>query len=117
MAEKFKMQQGGKIQIDEFSDKLSVPIEIVSHIVGGKAFSIIYTIDNKTYMGSKNIGRFENELKKHGFEKANGCTLVNIKHISSVCDNNKRVITLSNNIEIKISRRRKYKFKQYMANR
>ncbi len=107
------MQQNEEIQIDEFSDKLLVPIEIISHIMGDKKFSIIYTIENKTYMGSKNINRFENELKRYGFKKANACTLVNINHISGVYDNSKRVITLSNKVEIKVSRLRKYKFKHY----
>ena len=64
-AEKFKMQQGEKIQIDECSNKLSVPMEIISHIIGDKRFSMIYTIDNKTCMGSKSISRFENERRQY----------------------------------------------------
>ena len=110
------MQQGVKIRIDEFSNKISVLIENVSHIVGNKGFSLLYTMDNKSYMGSKSINQLEYELKLYGFEKANWCTLVNLKHIKSVCDQNKRLITLENNTEIKLSRRKKYKFKQYMAN-
>jgi DNA-binding LytR/AlgR family response regulator len=111
MMKPFLIQNGEKVQLKENLDKISVPLEMISHIVQVKEITLIYTHDSKAHICSLTIDIFESELKGFGFEKANHTTLVNTKQINGIYFNNSRIITLKNNVKIKISRRRMYKFK------
>ncbi len=93
-----------------------IELNEISHITQEKDCVVIYCLTINAFIDDRPLNNFEAKLVKHGFIKANFNTLVNTQNISCVLFGNNRSVVLTNNIEIKISRRRLYEFKILVNN-
>jgi len=100
---------------NEISIKINsnvLTIDTITHLVKYGDYTKIYTEKNEVYNDDNLLHEYENELSGFGFIKANNKTLVNIGHIDDIYFGKVRGLMLKNNIQIKISRRKVYKFKE-----
>ena len=91
--------------------KENIEIEKIVFISQERETSTFFLYGGESIEVYEDIDTIENNLNKHGFIKANHKMLVNTEHIHSISEEGKRIITLSNNYKIKISRRKIFQFK------
>jgi len=96
----------GKIIIKERNTVSFMNINDISHITCSGSLCTIHNICEKPKRVSKLLKQYEEELAESGFVRVNHNTLVNCNHISTVKLGKAHKLTLCNNIEINISRRK-----------
>jgi two-component system LytT family response regulator len=107
----FSNQNGKRIAINEKSKVQFVEIESITHLKCEGYLTTLYTTNSNTIKVCKQLKKFDEELVKFGFVKANRSTLVNlaqVKHYEGGC---KRNLELLNGEIISVSRRNVFIFK------
>lgn len=97
-----------KIKIPTKQSQLLVDPSEVLYIKGDGRYSEIYLKNSKSYVVTRNIGLFENELAGSHFLRVHKSYLVNLCCITRVSNDH---ILLSNGFEADISRRKKKELK------
>jgi len=105
-----------KFLIHSKEGNISVFINEISHIVQEKDYTTIYTMSNGVFHDNRQMLKIEKELTGCDFLQANFKTLINTGNISCIYFGNNRSIILTNNTQIKISRRRLHLFKALVKN-
>jgi two-component system, LytTR family, response regulator len=83
-------------------------------IEGDRRYSRFYLNDGKEYLVSKNLGELEEELRSLNFFRVHKSWLVNRAHVKYISAADGGFVTLSNNKEIEISRRKRGEFLRMM---
>ncbi len=91
-------------------------MENITHLTCDGNVTTIYTVENRTSNISKPLKYFETELSEKGFVRANHNTIVNCKNIMDYIKGHYNTIILTNNVKIKISRRKVHLFKDFFNN-
>ncbi|MDR1543774.1 MAG: LytTR family transcriptional regulator [Prevotellaceae bacterium] len=98
--------ENDKIIIKERNKANLVPIDEITHIVCSSYMCQIYIISGSCINVSKLLKEFELELAEVNFLRINRCTLVNLRYINTIKFGKNPTITLCNNLNFKISRRK-----------
>lgn len=91
--------------------ELRLKLKHILHIEGERNYSYIYLSNGKKKLVSKTLGDFEEILSDKAFFRSHKSHLVNYSHIST--HKNYKVITLSDETEISVSRRKQDDFKTW----
>ncbi len=111
MEKDFSCQKDKKLVLKEKGRTHLVEIDNITHITCEGYITKIHTIKNEDIIISKLLKYFEIELAEKGFIRANHNTIVNLSKINSIQFGKKRRVTLNNGIEVNISRRKMYNFR------
>jgi DNA-binding LytR/AlgR family response regulator len=103
-----------KLPIKEKSKISFIDINEILYLQCDGYITTLYFVNKQSIGVAKLLKQFEEELGKYGFLRANHHTLINIRYINTLkmC-NQERVIHIGD-VEIKISRRKFYLFKEYL---
>lgn len=102
--QKISIQHKGELVFVSFSD--------IMYCIAEKSYTSIYLHNNTSLLSSKNLGEFEkilpdeNQFKEFFFSRIHHSTIINTKYIEKY-DSKKGIVKLSNNVELKVSERRK----------
>ncbi|HWY09977.1 MAG TPA: LytTR family DNA-binding domain-containing protein [Bacteroidia bacterium] len=97
-----------KIAIHIKDQVMLIRLNEITHLESERNYTNIYTTENKKYTSSKNLGDYEEMLKEHQyFYRANKGCLVNINHISNYSKGEPCIVTIANNYDQEVSRRKK----------
>jgi len=96
--DKITVKTQGKISMIVISD--------ITHITCDGYLSTIHTISENRINVSKLLKEFEKELAECSFIRVNHCTLVNFNHITAIKLDKNRTLSLTDNTNIIISRRK-----------
>ncbi|MCL2435128.1 MAG: LytTR family transcriptional regulator DNA-binding domain-containing protein [Lentimicrobiaceae bacterium] len=107
----YNKQRSYKLPIREKSKISFIDISEILYLQCDGYLTTIYLIDNKNIGVAKLLKQFEEELGKYGFLRANHHTLVNTQHINAIQISKQRRIIYIKEVEIQISRRKFYLFK------
>ncbi len=114
MYKDFRFQRDNKIIVKEKGKSTLIKTDQITHITCIGSLSKVHTINNKSYSITKLLKQFDSELSNFGFMRANHNTIVNMMHVNEIYGFQKRKLLLTNNIEIKISRRKMYLFRDFL---
>ncbi len=106
----FNCQRNNKIVLKEKSVIKLIGMSDIILITCDGYLTRVFIENGQSITISKLLKEFEIELEDYGFIRVNHNSIVNVYHIRSIERGNNRVLTLSNNLIIKISRRKLYKF-------
>ncbi|MFZ4548186.1 MAG: LytR/AlgR family response regulator transcription factor [Bacteroidales bacterium] len=112
----FRKQKDRKLAIVDKKSTRLVDIEIISYLECDGYVTSIHINGHETISVSKLLKNFENELTEYGFLRANHNTIVNPKHIEDISSTIYGVFLQINKSKIKVSRRRRYLFKNHPRN-
>lgn len=104
-----------KISILDKGEQVFISFSDIMYCQAEKSYTSIYLQNNKSLLSSKNLGEFEKIFpNEHEFDQFFFCrihhgTIVNTKYIQRY-DSKNGLLRLSNNIELKVSERRKTLF-------
>lgn len=104
-----------KISIQDKGEQVFVSFDDIMYCQAEKSYTTIYLENNKSLLSSKNLGEFEkifpdeHEFQKFFFCRIHHGTIVNTKYIQRY-DSKNGMLKLSNDIELKVSERRKSAF-------
>lgn len=84
-----------------------IPLNLITHLVGERNYTIIYTKDSK-YISSKNLGEYENILKRNeAFLRIGKSCIVNISYITNYSKGESCMLVVNGVHAYEISRRKK----------
>lgn len=87
-----------------------IALSDVTHMEGERNYTVIHT-GNAKYTSSKNLGEFEDMLEVYSnFMRISKSCLVNLNHVSSYTKGAICVLTISEDCQFEISRRKKQEF-------
>jgi two-component system, LytTR family, response regulator len=107
----YSKQKGQKVIIREKCETKFVEMEYITHLHCEGYLTTVHTTNSKQLTVSKLLKEFENDLADFGFVRANRSTIVNMAHVVRINTRGKRIIELTNNEIIHISRRRMFLFR------
>jgi DNA-binding LytR/AlgR family response regulator len=111
MKKDFSCQNNKMVHLREKGKTTIIEIAQVVLMTCEGYLTTIQTADNKLISLSKSLNKFEAELEELGFVRPNHNTLINGRFISAIFTGNKRLIILANDVEVRISRRKLYRFR------
>lgn len=111
MRDDFSCQRDKKIILKEKGITRIIDMKDVIALVCEGYVTTVLLVDNQDITISKLLKEFELELKEYGFLRINHNTVINSRHISSIEGGKRRVITLLDDFQFKISRRKLFQFK------
>jgi two-component system LytT family response regulator len=110
----YSNQTGHKLPVKEKSKISFIDIGEILYLQCDGYLTTIYLANNTTIDVAHLLKQFEEELSKYGFLRANHHTLVNIRYINTITIEKQRIIIYINKVEIEISRRKFYLFKEFL---
>jgi len=110
----YSKQSNYKLPVKEKSKISFIEISEILYLQCDGYLTTIYKIDMSRIDVAKLLKDFEDELSKHGFLRANHCTLINTRHIHTLKICKQQKVIYIKDVEIKISRRRFYLFKELL---
>jgi len=84
----------------------------IIYLKSDNSYSTLFLEDQSQFVVTKSIGELETALGKETFFRIHNTSLINLKFVSSFSTHNGGVITMINNIELPVARRRIQKFKK-----
>ncbi len=114
MTKDFSLQKNNKIVLKTKGILNFIEMDKITHITCEGSLTTVYTINNSDFVISKILKHFERELLNFAFLRANNNTIVNMMHVKEIQSSPKRSMLLTNNIEVKISRRKLYLFNEFL---
>jgi len=109
----FSKQANKKLAIVEKRKTRLIDIGTITYLTCDGYVTTIHLLNQETISVSKLLKHFENELEEYGFLRANHNTIVNPKNMTGILSNNGETIVQINNLEIKVSRRKKFLFNNH----
>ncbi len=110
----FNLQRDNKIILKEKGKTTLIQTDKITHLTCRGSLTTVHTADNNNYIITKLLKQYETELSKFGFIRANNSTIVNMIHVCEIRCSTKRKIILANDVEVNISRRRMYLFREFL---
>ena len=110
----FSIQKNNKIVFKTKGIKNFVEMDKITHLKCEGALTTVFTNNNSDCVISKPLKQFERDLLNFGFIRANNNTIVNMMHVKKIQSSVNRKIYLTNDIEVKISRRKLYLFNEFV---
>jgi two-component system, LytTR family, response regulator len=101
----------------KFSDKkgiVHVKLDDIFYFKGDGRYSEVNCANGQKYYISKNLGEYEEELKREFFFRAHKSYLINCKHVVSMNNLDGGNVELTNGASIPISRHKKTEFVEFM---
>ena len=117
MKKEFRCQRDKKVILKEKCKTNMVDMEKITHLTCESYLTTLHLIDNITITISKQLKHFEAELAEYGFIRVNHNTIINTKCILSILGGCKRMIILTNNSNVRISRRKMFYIKCLIENK
>jgi DNA-binding LytR/AlgR family response regulator len=99
------LQNDQKIVLKEKSINHFITMDSVTHLICDCYLTTVHTSAGSKYVISRLLKDFETDLGEYGFVRVNRNTIVNTLHVVSYGNGGNRMVSLSNNITISISRR------------
>jgi two-component system LytT family response regulator len=92
-----------------------LPLNVVVYLEGEDTYTAIQTVQEKKFVSSKNLGKFEEILEAFPqFLRISKSCIVNLNHVSYYSKGEPCFITLSSKYSFEISRRKKQEFLERM---
>jgi two-component system LytT family response regulator len=83
-------------------------LSTITHFEGASNYTTIYSVDNKKYSSSKNLGEYEELLENNSsFLRISKSIIINVNHIKNYSKGDQCEIELPNGIIVEVSRRKK----------
>lgn len=98
-------QNDQKILLKEKNVNHVLNVKAITHLVCDCYLTTVFTTSGHTYVVAKLLKEFDLELKPYGFVRVNRNTVVNVQHVVSYGSIGNRMVTLSTDVQICISRR------------
>ena len=114
MNKDFSFQQNNKLVLKTKGILNFIEMDKITHLTCEGSLTTVYTINNSDFVISKILKHFERELLNFGFIRANNNTIVNMMHVKEIKSSPNLKMYLTNDIEIKISRRKLYLFNEFI---
>lgn len=90
----------------------------ILYMESDRNYTIINTVKEERYISSKNLGEYEETLENHqNFFRINKSYLININHMAHYTKKEPCILTLSNNMDFEISRRKKHELLERISKR
>lgn len=102
---KFISQKEQKIIVRAKSVSHILNMTEVTHLICDCYLTTLYSKSGGSVMVAKLLKEFDDELRDYGFIRVNRNAMVNVLHVVSIANGRRRLVTLSNNATIEISRR------------
>ena len=105
-------QKKNRLVIPSHNGLVLVDIKELVRLESEGSYTKIFAADNNTYMMSKNLGYYENQLEGQNFIRVHHKHLINMDHVKSYTHEEGGKVVLSDNSIVEVSRRKKDQFLQ-----
>ena len=100
----------GKIAIPSLSSIDLINVDDILYCEASANNTIVYLINNKKIVATKNLKEYEDLLMNHRFFRIHHAYLVNLKHVAKYIKGEGGSVVLINQKELEVSRRKKQEF-------
>lgn len=107
-----KLHKSGRLKIPTMEGFEMIEIDDIAYCKADNNYTEIHFTDNSTYLSSKNLKQYEEQLRGYDFFRIHQSYLINFKHILSY--NRSGWVKMTNGKELEVSPQKREAFKKWI---